>query len=74
MFLSYLQIDEHFTSLNLKFGILVSEDYLEIEGVSKFESLEAFKEGSTWLARTALKITKIQIQVQGSKMFIILEI
>ena len=43
MFLSYLQTDEHFTSLNLKIWILVTENSLEIEDVFMFESLEACK-------------------------------
>ena len=38
----------------------MTENFLEIEDVLKFESLEACK-GHLWLARAALKITKIQI-------------
>ena len=43
MFLSYLPTDEHFIFLNLKIWILVTEHYLEIEDVLKFESLETCK-------------------------------
>ena len=39
MFLSYLQIDEHFIFLKLKNGILVIENCLEIENVLKLERL-----------------------------------
>ena len=63
MFLSYLQTDEHFIFLNLK--ILVTENCLKIKDVLKFESLETCivyrQEGRLWLARAALKITKIQV-------------
>ena len=43
MSLSLLQTDENFSFLKLKIWILVTENCLEIEGVLKFESLEAFK-------------------------------
>ena len=39
----YLQTAEHFTSLNLKIWIYVTEKCLEIGYVLKYESLEAFK-------------------------------
>ena len=43
MFLSQLQTDEHFSFLKLKIWILETENFLEIEDVLKFESLEACK-------------------------------
>ena len=64
----YLQTDEHFIFLNLKKKNWVTENYLEIEDVLKFETLEACKVKKIWLARAALKITEIQ----ESKMFVCL--
>ena len=43
MILSYLQTYEHFILLNLKLWFLITENFLEIEDVLKFESLEACK-------------------------------
>ena len=63
MFLSYLQTDELFIVLNLKIWTLVAENYLDIEDVLKFESLEDGKGKKTafgWL-------------VQECKMFVCLE-
>ena len=54
MFLSQLQTDEHFSFLKLKIWILETENFLEIEDVLKFESLEACKVKNTafgWLGQ-----------------------
>ena len=64
-FWSYLKTDDHFLFLNLKNGILVTENFLEIEDVLckvwKLRGLEG-QEGHFWLARVALKISKVKIK------------
>ena len=72
MFLSYLQIDELFISLNLKIWLLETENCLEIEKVLKLESLETCKGKKVvciWLDQPIKNF-----QVQESKMFVGLEI
>ena len=63
MHFSYSQTHKPSILLNLEIWILVTEICFKIEVVWKFDSLEAYKGKKfyAWLARAALKNTKIQI-------------